>query len=164
MKDIKSIFGMKPIPIQKFIQPERQSIEQTEDYAVKKHIATKELIAGKTVIKLDGTAPSILSSGANMNFGLSDANSIRFMVTNFSQMVLSRGRIRIAQDSTNGADVSSILDISSTVNGFLPPRMTTAQKNTLGVLPAAEGLIIYDTDLHKLCVWTGAAWETFTSA
>lgn len=43
MKDVKTIFGVKPIPIQKFVQPKRQSIEQTEDYAVKKVIHAKEV-------------------------------------------------------------------------------------------------------------------------
>jgi hypothetical protein len=68
--------------------------------------------------------------------------------------------------SVNSAPTSKVIFIvASTTQGSKPyPTMTTAQKNTLGGLPAAEGLIVYDTDLHKLCIWTGAAWETFTSA
>jgi hypothetical protein len=38
--------------------------------------------------------------------------------------------------------------------------MTTAQKNAI-VTPAA-GLVVYDTNLAKLCVYT-TAWETVTS-
>jgi hypothetical protein len=59
------------------------------------------------------------------------------------------------------ADASAKLDISSTTKGFLPPRMTTTQKNAIS--SPAEGLIVYDTTLHKLCVYTGSAWETITS-
>ena len=55
---------------------------------------------------------------------------------------------------------SSILHITSTTKGFLPPRMTTAQKTAIAT-PAA-GLVVYDTDLAKLCVYT-TAWETITS-
>ena len=55
---------------------------------------------------------------------------------------------------------SSLLDITSTTKGLLPPRMTTTQKNAIAS-PAA-GLIIYDTSLSKLCVYT-TAWETITS-
>lgn len=55
---------------------------------------------------------------------------------------------------------SAILDIQSTNRGFKPPAMTTAQKNAIGT-PAA-GLIVYDTTLNKLCVYT-TAWETVTS-
>ena len=55
---------------------------------------------------------------------------------------------------------SSILQIDSTTQGFLPPRMTTTEKNAIAT-PAA-GLVVYDTDLAKLCVYT-TAWETITS-
>jgi hypothetical protein len=58
-------------------------------------------------------------------------------------------------------DGSALSQMNSTTKGFLPPRMTTAQKNAIGT--PAEGLIVYDTTLSKLCVYTGAAWETITS-
>jgi hypothetical protein len=56
---------------------------------------------------------------------------------------------------------SSIVEIQSTTKGFLPPRMTTTQKNAIAS-PAA-GLVVYDTTLGKLCVRGAAAWETITS-
>jgi hypothetical protein len=62
--------------------------------------------------------------------------------------------------STNVA--SSALTVESTTQGFLPPRMTTTQKNAIAS-PAA-GLVIYDTTLNKLCVRVAAAWQTVTSA
>jgi hypothetical protein len=55
---------------------------------------------------------------------------------------------------------SAIFNVSSTTKGFLPPRMTTTQKNAI-TSPAA-GLVVYDTTLNKLCVYT-TAWETITS-
>jgi len=55
---------------------------------------------------------------------------------------------------------SALLQLSSTTKGFLPPRMTTTQKNAISS-PAA-GLVVYDTTLNKLCVYT-TAWETITS-
>jgi hypothetical protein len=57
-------------------------------------------------------------------------------------------------------NASAILDVASTTLGFLPPRMTTTQKNAISS-PAA-GLVVYDTTLAKLCVYT-TAWETITS-
>jgi hypothetical protein len=57
---------------------------------------------------------------------------------------------------------SSIVTMESTTKGFLPPRMTTTQKNAIS--SPAEGLMVYDTTLHKLCVYTGSAWETIVSA
>jgi hypothetical protein len=56
---------------------------------------------------------------------------------------------------------SAALDVVSTTKGFLPPRMTTAQKNAIAA--PASGLMVYDTDLNKLCVRGAANWETITS-
>jgi hypothetical protein len=58
-------------------------------------------------------------------------------------------------------NASSLLDITSTIRGFLPPRMTTAQKTAIAT--PATGLVVYDTTLNKLALYTGAAWETVTS-
>jgi len=58
-------------------------------------------------------------------------------------------------------NASASVQINSTTKGFLPPRMTTTQKNAIAT-PAA-GLVVYDTTLGKLCVRTAAAWETITS-
>jgi hypothetical protein len=62
---------------------------------------------------------------------------------------------------TNSDLASSILTMNSTTRGFLPPRMTTAQKNLIGT--PATGLMVYDTTLNKLAVFTGVNWETVTS-
>ena len=51
---------------------------------------------------------------------------------------------------------SAQLQIDSTTKGFLPPRMTTAQKNAIAT--PATGLIVYDTTLLSLFQYTGAAW------
>ena len=55
---------------------------------------------------------------------------------------------------------SAILDIRSTTKGFLPPRMTTTQRDAISS-PAA-GLIIYNTTTNKLNVYT-TTWEAITS-
>jgi hypothetical protein len=53
---------------------------------------------------------------------------------------------------------SAILELSSTTKGFLPPQMTTAQKNAIS--SPANGLIVYDTDLVRPCFFNGATWIT----
>jgi hypothetical protein len=58
---------------------------------------------------------------------------------------------------------TSILTINSTTKGVLLPRLTTAQKNTLAAAAPTAGTLIYDTTLNKLCIYTGAAFETVTS-
>lgn len=76
------------------------------------------------------------------------------------------GAIVLTDNSTSyigvgAADASAKLGVSSTTQGFLPPRMTTTQKNAIS--SPTEGLMVYDLTLHKLCVYTGSAWETITS-
>lgn len=63
---------------------------------------------------------------------------------------------------TTTPNASAILDVQSTAKGVRMPNMTTVQKNAIAS-PAA-GLMVFDTTLSKLCVYTGAAWETITSA
>lgn len=62
---------------------------------------------------------------------------------------------------TASPNANAALDVSSTTKAFMPPRMTTTQKNAIPS-PAA-GMVVYDSTLAKLCVYTGAAWETITS-
>jgi hypothetical protein len=72
---------------------------------------------------------------------------------------ISPGGESMAIGSTTTA-ASAVVSVNSTTKGFLPPRMTTLEKNAISS-PAA-GLIVYDTTLNKLCVFT-TAWETITS-
>jgi hypothetical protein len=61
---------------------------------------------------------------------------------------------------TASPSASAILDAQSTTKGVRMPNMTTVQKNAIAT-PAA-GLMVFDTTLAKLCVYT-TAWETITS-
>jgi hypothetical protein len=54
-------------------------------------------------------------------------------------------------------DASSVLELKSTLRGLLIPRMTTAQRVTLGVVPAVAGLLVYDTDLTTFYYWDATA-------
>jgi hypothetical protein len=60
-----------------------------------------------------------------------------------------------------GFGVSSInasakLQIDSTTQGFLPPRMTTTQKNAI---TAVAGLVLYDSTTNKLQCYNGSTWN-----
>jgi hypothetical protein len=54
---------------------------------------------------------------------------------------------------------SAVLHASSTTKGFLPPRMTTTQKNAISS-PAA-GLQVYDTTLNQMSYYNGTTWVNF---
>ncbi len=53
-------------------------------------------------------------------------------------------------------DVSSLLDLQTTTKGFLPPRLTTTQKNAIAT--PATGLMVYDTTLNALQEYNGTTW------
>jgi hypothetical protein len=55
------------------------------------------------------------------------------------------------------AVASAVLEVVSTSKGFLPPVMTTTQKNAIAS-PAA-GLVLYDSTTNKLQCYNGSAWN-----
>jgi hypothetical protein len=62
-----------------------------------------------------------------------------------------------AAGSTAALNSSACLQADSTTKGFLPPRMTTTQKNAIAS-PAA-GLVVYDSTTNKLCCYNGSTWN-----
>jgi hypothetical protein len=88
-----------------------------------------------------------LTATANINFG-----NIFYGNSFWSQ---NDGGTTIGQQAAPVA--SAILDIRSTTRGFLPPRMTTTQKNAIAS-PAA-GLVVYDSTTNKLCCYNGSTWN-----
>ncbi|MDO9187456.1 MAG: hypothetical protein Q7W13_15690, partial [Bacteroidia bacterium] len=57
---------------------------------------------------------------------------------------------------TSAPATSAALDVTSTSQGFLPPRMNTAQRNAIAT-PVA-GLVIYNTTINCLEFYNGTAW------
>jgi uncharacterized protein (TIGR02145 family) len=55
----------------------------------------------------------------------------------------------------NGAEV----EIASTTQGFLPPHMTTAQRDAIA--SSAAGLTIYNTTVNCLQSWNGTLWDDY---
>lgn len=65
----------------------------------------------------------------------------------------------------SGLHVGALVKFStvpfSNVVPFIAPSVTTAQKNA--ITGDDYGIIVFDTDLQKLCVYTSGGWETVTS-
>jgi hypothetical protein len=75
----------------------------------------------------------------------------------------TNGQWVIADNTFSSVPVGSILlDLRSTTGGVVLPRMTTTQKNAIS--SPAQGLMVFDTTLVKLCVYSGTTWETITSS
>lgn len=117
---------------------------------------------------------SLRTQALNINLGTTNETRLYsdYFLTGVDQkMILGSyaGRnnqlvLQTSQNITIGTTTdiaSSKLTVESTTQGFLPPRMTTTQKNAIAT--PATGLVVYDTTLGKLCVRGASAWETITS-
>lgn len=58
---------------------------------------------------------------------------------------------------TATAAASSLLTLSSTTRGMLPPRMTSTQRTSIS--SPATGLLVFDTDTSSLFQYNGSAWQ-----
>jgi hypothetical protein len=90
---------------------------------------------------------------SNINFSMSGTTVARIFTTT--------GNLTLQNGGTFTDVASARFVVNSTTQGFLPPRMTTTEKNAIA--SPASGLVVYDTTLGKLCVRGASAWETITS-
>jgi myo-inositol-hexaphosphate 3-phosphohydrolase len=51
------------------------------------------------------------------------------------------------------------LKLNTTTCGFVPPKMTTTQKNALSGSVKVAGCIVYDTTSNLLQCWNGSSWN-----
>jgi hypothetical protein len=65
------------------------------------------------------------------------------------------------QIGTTTVQPSAKVEIESTTQGFLPPRMTTTQKNAIS--SPATGLLVYDNTLNNYSVYNGTGWTSISS-
>jgi hypothetical protein len=100
-----------------------------------------------------GSTPSVVPAGG---FFFYDINGTGGAATRL--VIDGSGNVGIG---TTAPNAKAILDLTSTTKGFLPPRMTTTQRNAITSVPA--GLMVYNTTLNKLNVYNGTAWEVITS-
>ncbi len=80
------------------------------------------------------------------------ASLLFFSIETFSQVGIG----------TTTPDGSAKLDVSSTTKGFLPPRLTTTERNQIN--SPAIGLMIYNTTIGAIQFYTGTSWITANSA
>ena len=78
-----------------------------------------------------------------------------FIVIIFNN-VYSQTTIITDDSGYSTGESSSVLDVKSTERGFLPPRMTTAQRDI--ILNPVDGLMIYNTDTKCINYYTSTVW------
>ena len=138
-------------------------------------------IAGAGEVQLTGTALSPVSSdgnalgtsslmwsdlflatGAVINFNNGDvtathaANALAFAGAS-SGYTFDAG----VGIGTTSVAASALLDMVSTAQGFLPPRMTEAQRDAIAT--PATGLVVYNTDNNTVDFYDGDSWEVVGS-
>lgn len=110
-----------------------------------------------------------LGAGATFNYdmGRSSADGLLYFYGNqpgFTGFVFSGAdgeRMRVTSAGNVGVgtaapNAAAQLDVASTTRGFLPPRMTTAQRDLISSPP--DGLVLYNTSTNKLQVRAASAW------
>lgn len=109
------------------------------------------------VVSITGTANQIAASSSTGAVTLSLTNGISLgsyqATTPPTGGALIPGNVSIGSSSLTP---SAVLSLTSTTQGFLPPQMTTTQRNAISS-PAA-GLTIYSTTDHDVEFWNGSAW------
>jgi hypothetical protein len=129
-------------------------------------------VTGGTGLSIDGANSALNLSGTGnpritfdkgfvANILYTDTYDLNFYLPGYSSNLFLKQSTGSVGIGTTTPDASAALDVPSTTKGVLFPRMTTTEKNAIS--SPAEGLVVYDLTLHKLCVYTGSAWETVTS-
>lgn len=111
-------------------------------------------IGGVTFFSFDKNGYAFASSGLTTNNG-----EINGLTSNGLRLTTPAGGGVCISNDYSFTSASAQLEIKSTSRGFLPPRMTTAQKNAIAS-PAA-GLMVYDTTLNQMSYYNGTAWVNF---
>ena len=125
---------------------------------------TSILTTGLTLLARDGNSVGIGTpmpgakldikgsgnTAATLGFGMRNSDNIAIMV------VRDDGNVGIGSTSPQAK-----LEIQSTTSGFLPPRMSQAQRDAMGFPP--EGSVIYNLTANQIEYWDGNSWNGMSS-
>jgi hypothetical protein len=115
-----------------------------------------------------GTGNTAIGEGAGDNLTTGNSNTIIGRIGGTAGLsgtiIIGAGiteRMRIDSSGNMGVGTSSPnaaarLDVTSTTSGFLPPRMTTAERDAISSPP--NGLMLYNTTTDKLQVRAAGSW------
>lgn len=118
--------------------------------------APSGFVAGETVTpaKLNSLGQPVITAIVNADIDNNAAIAGTKVAPNFgAQNVVTTGD---GGFGTASPDAKAALTVTSTTKGFLPPRMTTAQRDAI-TSPTA-GLVLYNSTTNKLQVRTNTAW------
>ena len=76
-----------------------------------------------------------------------------------ANMYFTEETVGISNGLISPTNTTAILELTSTTKGFLPPRMTTEQRDLIAT--PAEGLMIYNTSTNRPNFFNGTSWVHF---
>jgi len=121
-------------------------------------LQTTDISSINGTIEWANSSNSVLAFiGSNYNVGDNFGN-LEFATggTSTRMVINSSGNVGIGISTP---DASSILHLRSNSKGFLPPTMTTGERDSIG--GPADGLIIYNTDTQTINVFTNSGgWKS----
>lgn len=101
------------------------------------------LLVPDDVLSWDVTGNSGVKDGSFL--GTTDATDLVMKTNNIERMrIKAGGAVGV---HTNAPDASAVMDLSSTTQGFLLPRMTTTEMSAIA--NPVDGLLVYNTDLKS---------------
>ena len=106
---------------------------------------------GTTTVVDAGNLSGTTLKSTVINSSLTSVGTIASLTTG---AITNSGKLIVGASSA--ASDKAVLEASSTTQGFLPPRMTEAQRDAI-ISPAA-GLMIWNTTDVKLQVYSGSLW------
>lgn len=111
-------------------------------------------------------APTIMLNGAGAGMG--------FWNTNNNSIGVSAGNVHLASFANTGVLINpnqigslvlpttnAALEVRSTTRGFLPPKMTTAERDAVTWVAGDSGMVIYNTTTNTHQGWNGTTWNNF---
>lgn len=133
------------------------------------HLATFDSTTGKII--QDSSVAVLSDAGILSGLTQLDVDNMRLASNTFSS-TNANGDIAIIPNGTGNVNItpavsigtavdpvaSAMLEVSSTSKGFLPPKMTAAQRDAIS--SPATGLMVYNTDSNEINYYNGSSWSS----
>lgn len=146
------------------------AINTTTDAGFKLDVNGTARVSGNLTFGFNTTYITTSSTGGGINAGINtffnngavwiDDTSVRALDITYNNgiKIANTTRYPLSLGTSSKAVASAQLEMVSTTQGFLPPRMTTTQKNAIA--SPATGLQVYDATLNRPCFYDGTTWIT----
>ena len=121
-------------------------------------VAWSKVTSKPTTVSGYGMTDAVINGGqaAAVTVGTTNATALTLSTAATARLtVAAAGNIGVGIAAPNA---SALIDMTSTTKGFLPPRMTTAQRSAIAA--PATGLIVFNTTLGEPEYFDGTAWTT----